>query len=345
MSVVRSESVRSDAGGFARALDRAIEKRRALIESRVTEAMRVFSAGADGVPGVYVDVYGAGAVVLLYEGQTAHGLNEAEVCESVRVRLGSMGVRGVYVKRFPRDRSKVGGELPPEVLSPVPACGEALPEVVVVREHAWKFEVRLYDGFSTGIFLDQRENRRFVYERAKAKRGMRLLNTFAYTCGFSAAAAVAGAETTSVDVSARYLEWGKRNFALNGIDLDAAKHWFAKMDTFDFLGYAAKKGLRYDMIVLDPPSFASGNRRKGIRPWSSVADYARLVGAAAEVLERGGVMIASTNTQELCRDDRLRREVVKGMGVRGGSLRWIELPRVPKDFADEVGRFAAVAWG
>jgi 23S rRNA (cytosine1962-C5)-methyltransferase len=205
----------------------------------------------------------------------------------------------------------------------------------------------LYDGLSTGLFLDQRENRRFVADWVKDRaRGSgkppTVLNTFAYTCAFSVAAATAGAITASVDVSGRYLDWGKRNFQHN--NLDPALHRFAKMDTFEFFGYAKRKGLTFDLIILDPPSFASGNKKKGIRPWSSVADYARLVGEASSLLNPRGVILASTNTQELCRPGRLEREILKGLGGAGKPPRWLRLPDMPLDFARDSERFAARAF-
>jgi 23S rRNA (cytosine1962-C5)-methyltransferase len=193
------------------------------------------------------------------------------------------------------------------------------------------------------VFLDQRENRKWVAEgvvrRAARGRPPAVLNTFAYTCAFSVAAARAGATTASVDVSGRYLDWGKRNFELNGLDPKA--HRFARMDTFEFLGYAERKGLRYDLVILDPPSFASGNKKKGIKPWSSTADYARLIHGAAGLLTPGGAIFASTNTAELCRPGRLEREVVKGLGR---EPRWVTLPPPAADFAGEQERFAALAF-
>jgi 23S rRNA (cytosine1962-C5)-methyltransferase len=144
-----------------------------------------------------------------------------------------------------------------------------------------------------------------------------------------------------VDVSARYLEWGKRSFGLNV--LDVAAHRFARMDTFEFFAYARRKELRYDMIILDPPSFASGSKRKGIRPWSSVEDYGRLVREAAGVLKPRGVILASTNTRELCRPGRLEREIQKGLG-EGVRPQWVALPPTPADFAREAERFAARAF-
>jgi 23S rRNA (cytosine1962-C5)-methyltransferase len=331
-------------------LARALQARAPLIGRRTTQAIRVFSGSADGLEGVFVDVYGPGAVLIVYQGGAGHffeaGVAATGEASAVLEALAPLGVKAVYLKPFAKDRSKLGGELPPVVTDPTPAAGETLPEAILIREHDWNLEVRLYDGLSTGLFLDQRENRRFVAhwvkDRARASgKPPTVLNTFAYTCAFSVAAATAGAITASVDVSGRYLEWGKRNFQHN--NLDPALHRFARMDTFEFFGYAKRKGLTFDMIILDPPSFASGNKKKGIRPWSSVADYARLVGEASALLNPKGVILASTNTQELCRPGRLEREIVKGLGT-GRHPRWHRLPDMPLDFARDSERFAARAF-
>ncbi|MCX5691557.1 MAG: class I SAM-dependent methyltransferase [Planctomycetota bacterium] len=327
-------------------LSKAVGQRRELISSGVTQAYRAFAGAADGIDGLFIDVYGAGAAAAMYEGRIPRSLEATKLCQLILAALGSVGVQAVYLKPFPRDRSKIGGELPPVVTARQPQAGEPLDEALVVREHGWKLEVRLYDGFSTGLFLDQRENRAFLAHAVeKMKRGraagdpVTVLNTFAYTCAFSVAAAMSGAATTSVDVSGRYLDWGRRNFEHNA--LDASVHRFAKMDTFEFLEYAARKGLRYDLIVLDPPSFASGNKRKGIRPWSSVSDYCKLVTAASSVLNRKGLILASTNTQELCKPGRLEREITRGLGE---EPRWHKLPAAPVDYEREQERFAARAF-
>lgn len=306
------------------------------------DAWRAFGGAADGVPGVYVDVYGPGAVMIVYEGVAPRGFDAAAAAADVLAALTPAGVRAVYHKPFVKDRSRLGGALPEIATSPAPAAGEVLAESLIISENGLKLEVRLYDGLSTGLFLDQRENRAWVRSWVKergARGGAAVLNTFAYTCAFSVAAAAAGATTASVDVSGRYLDWGKRNFAHNG--LDAGAHRFAKMGTFEFLGYARRKQLTYDLVILDPPSFAAGSKKKGIRPWSSVADYSRLVHEAAGVLNAGGAIFASTNTQELCRPGRLEREIVKALGR---TPRWLKLPPVPADFAGEKDRFAARAF-
>jgi len=327
---------------FAALVSQALARRKPLAQR--SQAFRVFSGEADGMDGVFVDIYAEGPALIVYEGRAPRGFDERAASATLLSQLAPLGVRAVYLKPFAKDRSKMGGELPPVVTDPTPAAGETLPESILIREHNWKLEIRLYDGLSTGLFLDQRENRRFiadwVNDRARTSgKSPAVLNTFAYTCAFSVAAAIAGAITASVDVSGRYLDWGKRNFEHN--KLDPALHRFAKMDTFEFFGYAKRKGLKFDLIILDPPSFASGNKKKGIRPWSSVADFARLVGEASTLLNTKGVIFASTNTQELCRPGRLEREIVKGLGK---APRWLRLPNMPLDFARESERFDARAF-
>jgi 23S rRNA (cytosine1962-C5)-methyltransferase len=120
-----------------------------------------------------------------------------------------------------------------------------------------------------------------------------VLNTFAYTCGFSVCAARSGARATSLDLSKKYLEWGRRNFALNGID--PAQHDFIFGDTFDWLRRLAKKRRAFDVVLLDPPTF-SQSRESGV--FRVEKDYGRLVTAALGVLKPGGVLFASTNAAD-----------------------------------------------
>ncbi|MFM9959083.1 MAG: class I SAM-dependent methyltransferase [Phycisphaerales bacterium] len=333
---------------FAAALPRAVERRTELVHSGITECFRTFAGGGDGCEHVFIDVYGPGAVLIVNEGSTLADTDTISLAaEAALAALQRVGVKAVYAKPFAKDRSKLGGIHPDALRDPTPAAGEPLPESIIVREHECRFEARLWDGFSTGLFLDQRENRRELARlvREHAARGgqpPRVLNTFAYTCGFSVSCALAGAHVASVDVSPRYLDWGKRNFTHNALDPASPAHRFARMDTFEFLDYARRKALLFDLIILDPPSFASADKRRGIRAWSSTIDYARLVERAAERLDPRGMrlLFASTNTLELCRDGGrpLEREIVKGLGA---PPTWLALPPAPIDFAPEPGRFAA----
>lgn len=344
---------RAALGRFAAALPPALARRDALRRSNVTECARAFAGAGDGCPGVYLDVYGPGAVLIINEGSPLDDADIRPAADVALKALAPLGVRAVYAKPFAKDRSKLGGVHPDALRDPQPAAGEPLPESLIVREHDCRYEVRLWDGFSTGLFLDQRENRRELarlvaaHARAQGGRPARVLNTFAYTCGFSVACARAGAEVASVDVSPRYLDWGKRNFTHNGLDPASPACRFARMDTFEFLDYAARKALLFDLIILDPPSFASADKRRGTRAWSSVSDYARLVERAAERLDPRGMrlLFASTNTLELCEGGgpegggRLQREIIKGLARP--PEQWLALPPAPPDFAPEPGRFAA----
>jgi len=138
--------------------------------------------------------------------------------------------------------------------------------------------------------------------------GGEVLNVFAYTCGFSVCAAKAGARVTSVDLSKKYLEWGRRNFELNG--LDVSSHDFIYGDTFEWLRRLAKKGRSYDVILLDPPTF-SQSKQHGV--FRAEKDYGKLVKAALPVLKPDGVLFASTNAGAWAPEDFLGsvREAVR----------------------------------
>jgi 23S rRNA (cytosine1962-C5)-methyltransferase len=164
-----------------------------------------------------------------------------------------------------------------------------------------------------GLFLDQRDNRRrfltghiapefplFSKKWLDSKKdGDRqdarptVLNVFAYTCGFSVCAAKGGAKTTSLDLSKKYLEWGRRNFARNG--LDPAEHDFIYGDAFDWLGRLAKKGRAFDAVVLDPPTFSQSKERGVFRVEKN---YGELVSAALPLVKPAGILLASTNAAE-----------------------------------------------
>jgi 23S rRNA (cytosine1962-C5)-methyltransferase len=133
---------------------------------------------------------------------------------------------------------------------------------------------------------------------SKISEPSQILNAFAYTCGFSVCAAKAGARTTSIDLSRKYLEWGKRNFLLNGID--PAAHDFIYGDVFDWLRRLAKKQRQFDIILLDPPTF-SQSKESGI--FRAEKDYSKLVRLAVPLLKRNGVLFASTNASDWMTED------------------------------------------
>lgn len=177
--------------------------------------------------------------------------------------------------------------------APALISGDAvLPMETVVEENAMRFGLDFAAGYSAGLFIDQRANRALV-RRGNPKR---LLNTFAYTCSFSVAAALAGAETVSVDLSKKSIDRGRANFALNG--LDQTKHGFIADDVLDVLPRLARRGEKFDTIVLDPPTFSRGN--KG-RKWQVEHDFENLLIAALEVAAPKARVLLSTNCTRLNR--------------------------------------------
>jgi 23S rRNA (cytosine1962-C5)-methyltransferase len=147
--------------------------------------------------------------------------------------------------------------------------------------------VRLGDGLSTGLFLDQRGNRRRVRELSGDAR---VANLFAYTCAFTVAAALGGARrTVSVDASAAALERGRANLAHAGVP--AGDHAFMADDAFSWLARAIRRGDRFDLVVLDPPSYSSTKRGRFVAD----TDYVEVAAQALALLAPGGRLLACTN--------------------------------------------------
>lgn len=322
-----------DTAPFSRALTAAIYRRRTLVARPEVTAWRVVDGRGDGLPGVFIDRYGPAAVMNVYDDAGLPDEAVGAVSQVTLEALGPFGVESVYVKPFVRDRSRLGGALGDEATSPEPRAGAAQPAALVVEEYGTRYEVRLWDGLSTGLFLDHREHRRALAER----RPGRVLNLFAYTCAFSMPLARAGAHVTNVDVSGRYLDWGRRNLALNG--LDAATVRFLRRDAMEFLAQAARRDdERFDLVILDPPTFAAANKRRGVAAWRAVDDYPALLGAAARVLAPGGAVFAASNTRELATAGALA-DLIDQSSPR--PPQWLELPAWPVDVR-ERHRVAAV---
>lgn len=279
------------------AADSRLALRTAIIAPDQTDAFRLIHGASDGWPGWYVEQLGA---MQLSQGDAPFTPAQRQHLESLNP---DHGPRTIHHKTLSRHvRGATTAETSPQVV-----CGPAAPERFSICENGVQFEMSFSEGYSVGLFLDQRENRRrfltghiaadFQFPNSNFQIGngkLEILNTFAYTCGFSVCAALGGARTTSLDLSKKYLEWGKRNFALNG--LDPAAHDFIYGDTFDWLRRLAKKGRAYDVVILDPPTF-SQSKESGV--FRAEKDYGKLVTATLAVLKPGGVLLASTNAAEL----------------------------------------------
>jgi len=149
-----------------------------------------------------------------------------------------------------------------------------------------RFGIDFGTGYSPGLFLDQRENRRYVRHIAPK----RLLNCFAYTCSFSVCAACSGATTFNIDLSKKYLAWGRKNFALN--NLPTMEHHFIADDVSSVLPRLARRGEKFDTIILDPPTFS---RSPGGKTFRVQHDFEVLLVNALSLAERDGQILVSTN--------------------------------------------------
>jgi len=277
--------------------------------AEITTAFRLIHGAADGWPGWQVEQLGD---FLLSQAEAA--LSDAQTTQ-LSAWLKQLNLRGAYHKRLDRRvrETKVAQASPQLVL------GDAAPERFTVRENGLQFELSFTEGYSYGLFLDQRDNRRRLLTGHVAAgfpfrtphSVFRILNTFAYTCAFSVAAARAGAHTTSLDLSKKYLEWGRRNFALN--DLDPAAHDFIYGDVFDWLRRLAKKGRQFDAVLLDPPTF-SQSKESGV--FRAEKDYWKLVALALPLLKPDGILFASTNCATLSPEEFLA--TIEAMIQRAG---------------------------
>lgn len=262
--------------------------RDAIMRGGETDCCRLLHGAGDGRPGWYVEKLGG---FLLSQ-------SDGPLRPEQRRQLDGMAAKdnaGVYHKIL--DRHVRGASA--EAASPQHVCGPAAPERFVVVENGVKYELSFGEGYSYGLFLDQRDNRRRILERQIAPgfplldqvaTGGELLNTFAYTCAFSVCAAKVGLRATSLDLSKKYLDWGRRNFEVNS--LDPAAHDFIYGDAFNWMKRLAKKGRRFDFIILDPPTFS---RSKEYGEFRADRNYGELIAAALPLLPAGGVLLASTN--------------------------------------------------
>jgi len=253
-------------------LAEALERRLAQLDPKTTNAFRWVHGEADRLPGVHVDIYAEVATVRF------DGAGARAAYRSLPLALKSLRTWRI---RDVVDREQRGERGPLAELE--------------VRENGLKFGVDLAHGQKGGLFLDQRENRAEVAARA---RGLRVLNLFGYTGGFSLYAAAAGAQRTdTVDVARPAIAAARRNFERNGLPTDAARAGFHAVDAFEFLEGAARRGEHFGLVISDPPAFAKN--RAGLR--TALAAYRRLHALAASVVEPGGILCAASCSSQVDR--------------------------------------------
>lgn len=287
-------------------IERARVRRAPLAGDPLTTAYRLVNADGDGLPGLTLDRHGDVLVLSLYADLPDE--TEAALVEAVAAALSPSAV---YLKRRPREARRSASTARDWHAPVAPAWGEARPELEV-GENGARFLIRPGGDLSVGLFLDMRDTRAWIGANAE---GRTVLNTFAYTCGFSISARLGRAERVlNLDLSRRALEWGERNHRLNS--LPARREDLVSGDVFNWLERLARRGAAFGMVVLDPPSFASWRAGR----FSAAVDYDQLALLAARVVEPGGLLVAACNHAGLDQR-RFRALVERGLAGAGRSFR------------------------
>ncbi|WP_173270263.1 class I SAM-dependent rRNA methyltransferase [Streptococcus sp. 202] len=306
---VSKDKVAFNQAFFETLFRQAKEKRKSYYQDDLTTAFRLFNQEGDGFGGLTVDLYGDYAVFSWYNSyvyQIRKAISEA-------FRQVFPEVLGAYEKIRFKGLDYESSHV----------YGQEAPDFFTVLENGVLYQVFMNDGLMTGIFLDQHEVRGSLVDGLAM--GKSLLNMFSYTAAFSVAAAMGGAsQTTSVDLAKRSRELSEAHFKANGISTD--DHRFVVMDVFEYFKYAKRKDLTYDVIVLDPPSFARNKKQT----FSVAKDYHKLISQSLEILNPGGIIIASTNAANVSRQ-KFTEQIDKGFA--GRSYQILNKYGLPADFA------------
>ncbi|HIH2959343.1 TPA: class I SAM-dependent rRNA methyltransferase [Streptococcus pneumoniae] len=306
---VSKDKVAFNQAFFETLFRKAKEKRNAYYQDDLTTAFRLFNQEGDGFGGLTVDLYGDYAVFSWYNSyvyQIRQTISEA-------FRQVFPEVLGAYEKIRFKGLDYESAHV----------YGQEAPDFFTVLENGVLYQVFMNDGLMTGIFLDQHEVRGSLVDGLAM--GKSLLNMFSYTAAFSVAAAMGGAsQTTSVDLAKRSRELSQAHFQANGLSTD--EHRFIVMDVFEYFKYVKRKDLTYDVIVLDPPSFARNKKQT----FSVAKDYHKLISQSLEILNPGGIIIASTNAANVSRQ-KFTEQIDKGFA--GRSYQILNKYGLPADFA------------
>ena len=291
----------------------AIDYREDFYNDENTTAFRVFNGEGDGLGGLTID-YFDGFYLL-----TWYSLGIYQFKEDILAALKSqVEYKGIYQKK----RFDTKGQYLDDADDFV--CGSRGEFPLIVKENGANFAIYLDDGPMVGVFLDQREVRKTI--RDSYAKGKTVLNTFSYTGAFSVFAALGGAtKTTSVDLAKRSRSKTEEQFSINGIDI-AAQDIIVE-DVFNYFKYAVKKEILFDMVVLDPPSFARSKKHT----FSVAKDYVKLLKEAIQITNKGGVIIASTNYANF-NMGKFKEFIDKAFKELGGKYKIEHTFSLPKDF-------------
>lgn len=297
---------------FEAKIKKALERRADLFADESTTAFRVFNGEGDGIGGLTIDYYDGFFVVSWYsEGIYSLKHHVYSVFDKI------VEYRGIYEKK----RFDTKGQY---IEQDDFVKGEQGEFPIVIKENGINYAVDLNDGAMTGIFLDQRDVRKAIYD--EYADGKSVLNTFSYTGAFSVAAVLGGAEkTTSVDLAKRSEAKTIEQFSVNGIDYEQQE--IRVMDVFDYFRYAKRHELKFDLVVVDPPSFARSKKYT----FSTARDYPALLKDVIAITEKNGIIVASTNNASFGMK-KFKSFIDKAFTESGSKYKILEESSLPKDF-------------
>jgi 23S rRNA (cytosine1962-C5)-methyltransferase len=315
-----AERVHPGAGTIASRFQRAVQLRWLLLGPDRPTALRLFAGESEGLPGVTVDRY-ADFVVVQWYSPGALPWRE-ELLDAITEAIHP---RGIYEQKRLRP---LAGQGPADPAAR--ARGEEAPLEVVVEEAGCRFAVDVTAPLGVGFFPDMRLGRDSATRRAAERR---VLNLFSYTGAFSVRAARAGAvEVVAVDTSAKAHARARRNYELSG--LAPARMEQVTGEASKILERFLSRKRRFDLVICDPPTFAHGQGPG--RSFSAASDLAELAGAAAAVLEPGGLLAFASNAAKLSAVE-VDKALAEGAALRGFELRVIERQGLPPDFPVHPG--------
>ncbi|HDR7655794.1 MULTISPECIES: class I SAM-dependent rRNA methyltransferase [Bacillus] len=274
--LTRKESEQINQSFFESKIKSALHKRKQFYKSSDTTAFRALNGEGDGLGGLIIDYYDGYYVVSWYS-EGIYTFRDEVIAALQKVA----NFKGIYEKKRFDTKGKYieGDDFVAGVRGEFP---------LIVKENGVNFAVYLNDGAMVGVFLDQRNVRKQI--RDKYAKGRTVLNMFSYTGAFSVFAALGGAnKTTSVDLANRSLSKTIEQFSVNEVDYEAQD--IIVEDVFLYFKYAAKKKMKFDMVVLDPPSFARSKKYT----FSAAKDYKNLLKETIAITENNGIIVASTN--------------------------------------------------
>jgi len=311
LSLKKEEKI--DVSYFVKKIRSAIQYREKFYTSKITTAFRVFNGEGDGIGGLTID-YFDGFYLLTWYSIGIYKFKNT-ILDALK---SSVEYKGIYQKK----RFDAKGQYLDDTDDFI--CGEKAPEPLIVKENGANFAIYLDDGAMVGVFLDQKDVRKTI--RDKYSKGKTVLNTFSYTGAFSVFAALGGAtKTTSVDLANRSRSKTEEQFRVNNIDL--TKQNIIVEDVFNYFKYAVRKKLSFDMVVLDPPSFARSKKHT----FSASKDYVKLLKEAIQITNNGGIIVASTNASNFDMK-RFKTFIDKAFKELNGKYSIEETFSLPKDF-------------